>query len=233
MQIAICDDNEIFRQELREYLEEYGDEKNICMKLSEYSNGNDLLQADIKHDIIFLDYRMEGENGLDIAKKIRRKDKKCGLVFVTAFPQFVFDSFEVQPFRFIVKPAEKEKVFEAVESYLKQMRNNRPVSVTEDGKHIVIMTDDIVYIVSKGKKCRIVTKNNVYNVSNTLLSLSSELPESCFYRIHRSHIVNLKNIKMIRGNVVTMTDDSVLSVSRSKIREFREHYFDYVEDNYF
>ncbi len=233
MQIAICDDNEIFRQELREYLEEYKDEKNICMELCEYSNGNDLLQADIKHDIIFLDYRMEGENGLDIAKQIRMRDKKCGLVFVTAFPQFVFDSFEVQPFRFIVKPADKEKVFEAVESYVRQMKNNRPVSMIEDGKHITVMADDIVYIEAKGKKCRIVTKNSVYNISNTLSSLSSELPESNFYRIHRSHIINFKNVKTIRGNAVTMTDDSVLSVSRSKIREFRMHYFDYVKDNYF
>lgn len=101
MQVAICDDEKSFRDELKSVLIEYKMAKRIQIDIYEFENGDSLLNSNIVFDVLFIDFQMPGFNGLETAKRLRLKNCICSIIFITSFPQFVFDSFEVQPFRFL------------------------------------------------------------------------------------------------------------------------------------
>ena len=116
MQIAICDDEKIFRNNLKEVLIEYKAEKRVQIDIYEFNDGMDLLDTNIIFDVVFIDFQMPGLNGLETARALRQKNCICSIIFITSYPQFVFDSFEVQPFRFLVKPLDVTKVKSAMDS---------------------------------------------------------------------------------------------------------------------
>ena len=96
MIIAICDDEQLFREELKNILIEYKRERRLHIDIVEFNNGNDLLEYQSHLDVIFLDYQMPGINGLDVAKKLRHQHNLCAIIFVTIM---VADS-ETRPFFF-------------------------------------------------------------------------------------------------------------------------------------
>ena len=114
MQIAVCDDESFFRDNLKKLLIEYKTEKRIHMDIFEYESGEELLSSEKIFDIVFMDYQMTGINGLETARLLRLKNTICEIIFVTSFPEFILDSFEVQPFRFMLKPLQAEKIYEEI-----------------------------------------------------------------------------------------------------------------------
>ena len=107
MTVAICDDDKGFRTYLREILAEYKREIRISIDVYEFPDGKSLIESNIVFNVIFLDYQMPGIDGMKVARHLRAKKNFCSIVFVTSFPQFMIESFEVQPFRFLVKPIDK------------------------------------------------------------------------------------------------------------------------------
>ena len=120
MQIAICDDEDFFRKELRSLLVEYKNNRRLSLDIFEFPNGQFLLQSDVVFDIVFLDYQMPSLNGMEIARILRQKNSLCSIVFVTNYSDFVFESFEVNPYRFFKKPVRLDQIEELLQSYIKQ-----------------------------------------------------------------------------------------------------------------
>lgn len=233
MQIAICDDNKEFRNILRQYIVEYKQEKNLNISIAEFENGKTLIESDEKFDLIFLDYIMAEEpDGFETAKEIRKNNKNSGIVFVTAFPQFVYDSFEVSPFRFILKPVKKEKLVEALDSFISKIKNIMPITIIEEGRRVSLRYDEIIFIEAEGKCSKIVTDKHTYHSSYTLSKLSEMLSGSCFYRIHKSFVINMFCVTMIKGREVTMSDGTKVPVSRIKVKDFKARYTAFVKENY-
>ena len=110
MQIAICDDESNFREELKKHLIEYKKDKRMQLDVYEFKTGEALCSTDISFDIVFLDYQMPSLDGMETARILRENNILCNIVFVTNYPDFVFESFEVNPYRFWKKPVEFEKV---------------------------------------------------------------------------------------------------------------------------
>ena len=81
MEIAICDDNPNFRDELKEALFTYKKEKRVVLDIVEFQNGEELLHADTSFDLYIIDYQMPGRNGLEVAKELRKKNESCGIIF--------------------------------------------------------------------------------------------------------------------------------------------------------
>ena len=232
MRIAICDDECNFRTDLRKILLEYKKEKRIYMDIFEFDDGESLLESEQLFDMVFIDYQMPGIDGMETARKMRLKNCICSIIFITSYPQFVFESFEVQPFRFFVKPLEKDKLISVMDSYLQQQNLLNPIIIIENGEQITINSANILYLEGNGRYCLVRTLDHVFKSSKTISRVFNLLPQHCFYRIHKSYAVNMYCIASVSGNEVIMINGEKAIIGRNHLADFKRAYKNFVKNYY-
>ena len=232
MQIAICDDEKIFRDELRLLLVEYKKDRRLSIDIYEFSNGEDLIKTDIIFDIVFLDYQMPHINGMEIARTLRQNNALCSIVFVTNYPDFVFESFEVNPYRFLRKPILLEQIEELLKTYITHQKILSPIIINDSYGQYTIKATDIIYLEGEGKYCLIRTKTDLYHSSKTLSGVLNLLPKYCFYRVHKSYAVNLYCIQKIVNNEILLINGERVLVSRNNLANFKATYKNFIKDYY-
>lgn len=232
MLIAICDDENLFRDAIRSVLREYAVGRRLQLDICEFSRAEELLDAKKRFDMVFLDYQMPGINGMDAARALRARNLSCSIVFVTSYPQFVLESFEVQPFRFLLKPVQQEQVVALMNAFIAQQKQLAPIVVIHDSTQTVIDAGDIIYLEGSGKYCIIRTMDKTYTSAKTLAQVHALLPQHCFYRIHKSFVVNLYAVRSFDKDTVTLTNEEIAKIGRGKIGEFRQVYAQFVKDYY-
>ena len=229
MLVAICDDEAIFRNELRAYLIEYSKLRRTLVEIFEYSSGDALCASDYAFDMVFLDYQMTGIDGMETTRLLRRRTNMCNIVFVTNFPNFMQESFEVNPYRFFIKPISKDIIFNMLDKYIRQEKELAPIIITDYDGQKVIKSKDIIYIEGDGKYCTIRTKNDTFHSSKTLSGVLKMLPKYCFYRVHKSYAVNMYCIEEINYSDITVTNGEKVSVARQHAADFKRTYRDFVK----
>ena len=146
MKIAVCDDEMVLFEELYTLLNEYSALKKEPILTTYFKTGNDLLLSTEKFDIIFMDYQMDDMDGLETSKRLRLKNSNVAIIFLTAFPKIVFQSFEVNTFRFLLKPIKKDELFKAVDDYLNSVQTDDFLILnTNDGSWKVRLSE-IIYV---------------------------------------------------------------------------------------
>lgn len=232
MLVAICDDEMNFREALRSMIFEYKTKNRIHIDVYTYADGYALLQSDKVFDLIFMDYQMPGVDGMEAARELRRRSCTCSIVFVTAYPQFVLESFEVQPYRFFVKPVDEAQITSLLNTFIAQQKKLAPLLVINENEQIVVSAKDVLYLEGNGKYCTVRTTKNTYNSSKTLAQVHALLPQYCFYRSHKSYVVNLYSISSFNHNVITLVNGEAVCIGRSKVAEFKRIYRQFVKDYY-
>lgn len=232
MLIAICDDEKTFRDELKSFLLKYKSENRLYMDICQFSSGEELLSSDETFDIVFLDYQMPGLDGMEVARNLRMKNIVCNIIFITNYPQFVLESFEVQPYRFFVKPLLEEQLVSLLNSFIAQQKMLSPIIVINDNEQKVVSAKDIMYLEGDGKYCTIRTKTDTYHSSKTLAQVHALLPHHCFYRTHKSYVINLYCIDSFSEKCITITNNEKVLVGRNKIAEFKRVYANFIKKYY-
>lgn len=232
MLIAICDDEKTFRDELKSFLVKYKCDHRLHIDIYQFTNGEDLLQSTTTFDMIFLDYQMTGINGMNVARTLRQKNIACSIVFVTSYPQFILESFEVQPYRFFVKPLTENQLTSLMNTFISHQKLLSPIIVINDDEQKVIRAKDILYLEGNGKYCIIRTATNTYNSSKTLAQVHELLPQHCFYRTHKSYVINLYCIDSIINNYAVTTNNEKVLISRNKLADFKRVFARFIKDYY-
>ncbi len=232
MLIAICDDSSIFRHELRSYIVNYKKDRRVPIDIYEFNDGNKLLSADLIFDIIFLDYQMPSLDGMTTARRLRSKNSLCSIVFVTNYPDFVFESFEVNPYRFFKKPIQAAEVEATLDSYIRQQKMLAPIMINDYDGQKIIPSKSIVYLEGDGKYCVIRTDSDTVHSSKTLAGVLKLLPQYCFYRVHKSYAVNMYYIDQIESNQILLMNGERVLIGRNNVAAFKKAYREFIK-NYF
>lgn len=232
MLIAICDDEKNFRDSLQSMIIEYKREKRLHIDIQTYSDGKALLDSKKVFDIVFLDYQMPGMDGMRVAQELRKRNCICSIVFITAYPHFVLDSFEVQPFRFFVKPIKYDQIGSLMTTYIAHQKKLAPIILINDDEQTVVSAKEILYLEGDGKYCTIRTANKTYSSSKTLAKVHALLPQHCFYRSHKSYVVNLYSVSSFDQETITLTNGEIARIGRSKTAAFKNTYKQFIKDYY-
>lgn len=232
MQIAICDDESVFRHELREFLVDYSKSRRILIDIYEFNSGLSLTDSERVFDIVFLDYQMPKMDGLEAARFLRSQNAMCKIVFVTNYPDFVFDSFEVSPYRFYKKPIERDLIFSMLDEYIRQQKLLAPIIVNDYDGQRVIPSKNIIYLEGDGKYCNIRTTTETFHSSKTLSGVLELLPQYCFYRIHKSYAINMYYISQINRSEVLLTNGERALMGRNHIADFKQTYKNFIKNYY-
>lgn len=233
MKIAICDDERRFLLQLKDYIEKYC--RSLDMVLSEFSNGQELLNATRKttFDVYFLDIEMPGIDGLSLAKKLREMDHDAYIIFLTSHTEFAMEGYEVNALRFLPKPVNEQKLKEVLSYITDKNREGRKLTVKCDGDDVNIGLNDILYIEAQDKYVNIVTSKGEYLVRQTINDLEKQLTGEGFFRSHRSFIVSVAKIERLNREEALVKGGNSIPLSRGKYSELREMLYNYVSEEAF
>lgn len=219
-QIAVCDDDIQMRKFLRSSIEESG----IDCVIAEFSNGAELLRNYQGYEILFLDIDMPVVNGIEAAKRIRRKDRKVKIIYVTGYQDYMQRSFDVHPFSFLVKPVRKGMIIKQLQEALLYSReeekaNTLRLETTEGMEEIAV--PDIYYLEYQRRKLRFVMKQGECMIRGKISEFSEKLIPYGFATPHKSFVVNLYHVKSIRGYDIFMMNGDQIPLSQKRSTEFR------------
>lgn len=216
--IGICDDAASMRRLLRVPLEQKLQLLGEDYRIFEYDCGETLVTRPETEwlDILFLDIEMKQLSGMETARNLRRKDSHTLLIFVTAYPDFVFQGYEVHAFHYILKPYENQKIMKVLEQALKELGQNREHYFTLEQKSgtTKIPTKKILAFSSDRRKIIISLEDgNKLEFYGKLDAVESDLPDY-FIRCHNRHLVNLNYVTTLEKDGCTLKSQS-FPVSRA------------------
>lgn len=228
MKIAICDDDAVFRQQLKTELEKYYPRLDVLIR--SFLSGEDLIKSfeSNAYDLIFLDIEMPGMDGFETARKLREKQPEVTILFLTSHTELAMDGYEVQAFRFLAKPVERKKLYAALRAFEEKLHKDKKIVIVEDGTEKIVRCQEICYIKSENVYLSIVTKRERYFIRKKRKDLLEELPKETFVPVHRSFIVNLEYVKSFSGSEIILENHTKIPVSRGKRDLFKQQMMKYM-----
>ncbi len=247
MRAVIIDDEDLARDNMRMLLQEYCPKVEVVGMANGIDTGEKVLN-ELKPDIVFLDIRMpSGAEGFDLLNRIEKPDFL--VVFVTAFKDYAIDAFKVNAVDYILKPIDITDLTDAVEKVeqtLKVVRNSpekaqeyrirlkslADLSGKEEARitinHAtgvkVVKQMDICYLQADGNCTRLYFKDgSEYLDTRTLKVYEDALLKDFFIRVHKSYIINIKELKEYSredGNFAVLANRAKIPISRLKLSGF-------------
>jgi len=228
LNIAICDDEKIIADDLKEKTKKLFPTANVRAFLS----GEALLAQKELPDILLLDIRMKGMDGMKTAKEIRGRKQGCVIIFVTVDKSFVFKAFDVGAFHYLVKPFTNEKFTEVMTKAAQSCcdtqckeADKRYIMTDYKGMHSKIYVDDITYAEVYNRKVVIHTSNQEIEYYGRLTELEKNLGED-FFRTHRAYLVNMRYVTRYTAECVTLRTGDV-PMSKANFPKFVKAYLKY------
>lgn len=230
MKIAVLDDELFYRNDLKQKLDNFFTKAKIPAAVDCYETADELMPFVGDYQILYVDYKLDGGTGLDFAAEVRRRNTDIGIVFVSSYPEYVFETFKVKAYRFIRKPIDPEELAESMSSFLREPGVRKVISLNYilTGKQ---HTDsaDVMYIESQKKHCLITFVNGekrevTTGIGDTAEALavhwSANTSRYCY--VFFDHIESVENLN------VTMKDGTVLTLSRKYKDDFYDKWISYL-----
>ena len=258
LRVVVVDDEQLAREELCYQLEQI-DGIQIVAQASNGIEALGAVEQH-EPDLVFLDIQMPGLGGFEVARRLLEHEEEApALVFVTAFDQHAIEAFEVNAVDYLLKPVESGRLEQALQRARRRVEAERPgqagtvptndqleqivkmmagrqtrrdqVAIRVGERFVLVQADEIIYASLADESINIVT-GQVAGTSNyrTLDDLQARLDPDVFWRVHRSHLVNINKIKEIvpwfsRNYILRMKDAKAteIPVSRSQTKRLREY----------
>jgi len=166
-------------------------------------------------DILLLDIEMQGIDGVNLAKEIRKHNGYAEIIFITGYSDYISEGYEVNALHYLLKPVNPNKLFEVLTKAKERLKKNeKRLSVTENGEMYLIPLYEIKYIEVIKNYVTIHAKRD-FTVKKTLSEFENELDER-FYRMGRSFIINLKEIEKVTKTEVFLSNGTSLPLPRGQ-----------------
>lgn len=216
-QIAICDDDAATIQHLSSVVADWGTATGNFVQIDAFPSAEAFLfrYADDKnYDILMLDIEMDGMNGVQLARKIRAENDAVQIVFITGYPEFVLEGYDVSALHYLIKPVGKGKLFSVLDRAARILgKAERAVIFEVDGEALRVKTRDIMRVEAFAHNCVVTTANTAFEVRFSISEIENMLGDG-FIRCHRSYLVGLKYIKSISKKEITLDNGDQVPLSR-------------------
>lgn len=225
MKIAICDDQQIFIDRLRNLIADEDAEIYV------FHSGDELLNSNVDFDIVLLDIEMPGTDGLGVAAKLYQKNRKTLLLFITSHREYSTKGYEFRAFRYVLKSEPDDFVKRNIDDAINEYKNyDFYITVNYKGEYARILSTQVTYIEAFGHTITVHTTVKDYIGQNKFKDICRMLAEHGFIQCHKSYIVNMRYIETIEKNsCVNMTDGTKLPIGRKYSADTIEAYLEFMD----
>ncbi len=227
---VIVDDELHGRENLRMIIETYCSEIEIIGLADSVISAKELVLKQ-RPDVVFLDINMPVLDGFDFLDDFVERDFK--VVFVSAHEEFGIRALKAGAADYLLKPIDIKDLKQTVKKLLTQLIRSLKIEKHQDADKLIVPSthgfevldiDKIIRLEADGCYTTIFLKDSKSKViSRTLKDFEDTLPDEIFFRVHKSHLINLRYIKdysNLSGSFVTMSEGSRIEISRRKAPDF-------------
>ena len=219
MRIPVIDDRPADRDYIAALAMRWAKDRDAAVTTVPFPSAEAFLFAyseDRDFDILLLDIEMSGEDGISLAKRLRREGCAAEIVFVTSHFELASEGYEVDALHYLVKPVSQEKLSAVLTKAADRLKAAPPsVVISSDGETVRLAEYELLYVEAFLHYLVLHTEERDYRIKETLGEFAGRLSED-FFRIHRSVLVNLRRIVKITRTDVTLDSGDVLPVARGK-----------------
>jgi len=235
IKIAICDDEEIYRNHIKEKCEaffqtEFGREYLAELSgIDLFTSGEELMSTEEEYDILFLDIELPGQNGIEVKNYFKRQREKTRIIFLTNYDEWMKDAFGKNVVDFLIKSTDEEK-FESVMKETLLDICGKIVEVKSNKGRVLIQVRDIKYIKAAHNYTHVVMDRTGYQwILKSMKEWEEILPSYLFCRIHQSYIVNFDYFVSDKRGVI-LDEDTVIKLRKLKREKVMKQYEAYLRE---
>lgn len=238
--VIIIDDEPKSRETLKNLLQEYCSDVSIEGMADSVDEAVGLITK-LKPDLIFLDIEMQTATGFDLLKRLEKHDFE--VIFITAYEQYALKAIKFSALDYLLKPIDINELKQAIDKYkrrviasenkkitqlLQNIQSNAPKRITLSTSEglLFIDIDKIIRCEAQGAYTLFHIKDSrKIMVSKNLKEYQNLLTEHGFFRLHNSHLINIKEVHQFiksDGGIVVLKDGSKVAISANKKEEFLE-----------
>ena len=229
--IAVVEDEQQYRDEVCQYIEQYATEHQLNFDVTTYTDGQEIVDDVQKYyDIIFFDIEMTQLNGMDAAKVIRERDANVVMVFITNMAQYAIEGYEVGALDFVLKPIDyygfSFRLARAL-GRVQKKQGNLEFAINTPGGIKKLNSNDIYYIEIENRFLVYHTAEGDFSQRGTLQSAEEMFQNYHFVKCNHWYLVNLKYVTEIEENIVHVAG-SRLEISRRNRAHFLKEVTEYI-----
>ncbi|MBR4707391.1 MAG: response regulator transcription factor [Pseudobutyrivibrio sp.] len=232
MRVAVIDDENIFRMQLKMMVEKLAASKELPLEVEEFSCGPDFIESlsRRRYDIVFMDIFMPDMDGIETARILRARTERTFLIFLTASEGHYPDAFSLHAFDYVTKPFTLDRI----DQVLKEIISHTPmdesfIKIPQGALEEKIYLKDIISVTTDGHYLEI---NKDDSSSSRVRLTASEFLEMTgndrrFVMVNRGIIVNMDFINRVEGGDIFMDDKNIFPISARRVGEVSQMIKDY------
>lgn len=222
VKIVIVEDDENYASKMKDYLRQYFSDRKREYSVEYYSNGMDFLEEyKGDADVVLMDIKMPGMNGMETARSLRETDQYVCIIFVTNMAQYALKGYEVGARYYILKPLEYGNFTIKLDNVLSNLPKRKSSYIYIKGENGIVKVDisDIRYVASEGHTIYFYTNGGEYTKRSSMKEVREAIGDKRFASCGNSYLVNMDYITTIEKDDVVVGNDR-LPISRLKKKEF-------------
>lgn len=212
---------------VKQYLKKINIEVQICC----FTSGEELVYSNKYFDIIVMDIKMNGINGMEAVRLLRSKGKNSQVIFVTFSKEYVFEAFDVDAIHYLLKPVTDEDLFLALDKAIgkTEQKDSQTITISKGSTIQIIPIRDILFCEAVDHKIYINTTRGKIDYYGKMDTLQKQL-DNRFFRCHRSYIVNMNFVSGKEQDSIRMTNGEKVLVSRRKRQAFTQQLLAFIRN---
>jgi len=231
IKIAICDDEHQQAKYIKMLVSKWADDNNIEITIDMFESAENFKSAWSENkafDILLLDIEMGGQNGVDLAKDLRKTDEKSVIIFITGFVDYMSEGYDVSALHYLMKPIKEDKFFEVLDKALLGLRKtSRIIIFPKTGGDVKIKADDIIYAEVLSHTVMLYLADGRNDEFIMRISDMEKLLGDGFFKCHRSYIVGMKYIRRVTKTAMIFDDGREIPLSRNLYDDANQMFIKY------
>ena len=216
--IAIVDDNAVDVQFVQNLLNAWAVDREVTTQQEIFSSAEKFLfhyADDRKWDVLLLDIEMGAIDGVTMAKRVRQDNEAVQIVFITGYPDYIAEGYEVAALHYLMKPVNKDKLFSVLDRAITAVqKSDRMILLPVAGETLRLPVTTVQYVEAFSHSVAVTTESETISVRLSISEME-RLLGSGFVRCHRSYLAGLKHISRLSKTEVILDSGKILPLSRS------------------